>query len=372
MKITHFKKGAFTKALFSAVAIGALASGTAHAVGTSADTLVSNTFTLNFEVNSASQPVITNDGLGGNDDPTRFRVDRLIDLNVLAGAETNVAPGEADAVLTYTLTNTGNDTQSFLLTLEDVGGDDFDATGLEIWFDDGTGTFVQYNAGTNVVPVLAADANTTIEVRGDIPAFGAPVVDGADDDVILVAQAADDTTFAAVVADSDGNDILATENVFNDAAGDGASDGSQDGYHSDTTNYNVVEAQVDGSKTVTVVNEGTSRGAPACTMAAPIVAGAYALPGACVEYVITVNNNDVDREATAVAIADNLPDNLTFVDAVFAGFGGGATETEPAGGTVCDGTAATCAVSVTGGTLAQAPNATTPTTGTITIRATID
>ena len=64
MKPTYFKKG-----LLATVALGLLTAGTASAQNnfTAAETNVDNTFTLDYAVNGADQPTITNDGAGGND-----------------------------------------------------------------------------------------------------------------------------------------------------------------------------------------------------------------------------------------------------------------------------------------------------------------
>ena len=111
-KLTNFKKG-----LLGTVAIAVLSTGTAFADGTAAGSLVSNIFTLDYDVNGAEQPQINN-----NSNPTDFLVDRLIDLTVTGTATpVSVAPGQENAITTFTLTNDGNGTQAYDLSLEKAG-----------------------------------------------------------------------------------------------------------------------------------------------------------------------------------------------------------------------------------------------------------
>ena len=98
-----------------AAAAGALSllAGAAHAQNnfTDAGTNVENTFTLDYEVGSVSQPTITNDPtLGGGSvvqgAPTEFTVDRLIDLVVQEqNSPLTVAPGSTGAILAVSYTH---------------------------------------------------------------------------------------------------------------------------------------------------------------------------------------------------------------------------------------------------------------------------
>ena len=118
--------------LLTVVGAAMAMSGTAHAQGTDAGSTVSNTFTLDYSVNNTPQNQITNeDGTAGDPDgPTIFTVDRLIDLTVVqTSGEVFVTPGApaANAELTFNVTNTGNDNQSYSLSLDDTSfANDFD------------------------------------------------------------------------------------------------------------------------------------------------------------------------------------------------------------------------------------------------------
>ena len=94
----------------------------------------------------------------------------------------------------------------------------------------------------------------------------------------------------------------------------------------------------------------------------PVLAGdQFAVPGACIEYLITVANDaGAAVAATDIDIDDLLPDEIAFLDAVSAGFTTAGTLTEPA--LTCT---SSCQVSLTGASLDPGD------TGTITIRATV-
>ena len=86
-----------------------------------------------------------------------FLVDNRVDLTVVntdAGNNVNVIPGSANQVLTYTVTNTGNTTQGYLLTT-DIPTANIPMGSVEIWIEDGTTPGYQaaedilYVGGTN-------------------------------------------------------------------------------------------------------------------------------------------------------------------------------------------------------------------------------
>jgi len=69
--------------LFGGVGALTLMSGTAYAGGTTAGVEVLNSFVLNYSVGDVDQPKIDTTATGTND-PTKFTVDRLVDLTVAA------------------------------------------------------------------------------------------------------------------------------------------------------------------------------------------------------------------------------------------------------------------------------------------------
>lgn len=360
------KLGLMTRGLLGTSVISLFAATNAYAGGTAAGTNVQNTFTLNYNVSGTAQTQIDNTA-----SPTEFTVDRLIDLTVASNGNTNVAPGALNQDLVFSLTNNGNDTQAYSFALVNEGGDDYDATGLNITYyaDDGDGIFEPgaddgagsaYTPGSgNASSDLAADAIIWVVVDGDIPAAR---VDTDTSDVTLVSDTLDPTTGAspgtAVTADAGGNTLTgAAENVLADGSGT-ANEGSNAGDHSATGTYVVASADLSASKTVSVFTQDGSN----CTTipGTPGVGDQYSVPGACVEYVISTTNNGATASATSVAISDVLANELQFVNAAASGFTGG-TFTQPATNTDCTGGA--CTISLTGATL------TAGSTGTIKIRA---
>ena len=170
---------------------------------------------------------------------------------------------------------------------------------------------------------------------------------------------------AETVADTDGNAMGTTENVLADADGpaSAANDTATDGAHSDTGTYNVVSATLAASKTVAVL--ATNATAATCGAAAslpPADTTFYPAPGACVEYVISVANTG-SSAATAITLADALPDEITHVSSVDAVFTGGTVSTTPA---VCDASSSPCTVTLSGASLAAGN------TGTLTIRGLVE
>ncbi len=357
--------GSITKGLLSVSAVSLITAQAAFAGGTAAGTNVQNTFTLDYQVAGVSQPQLDT-GSGGTNTPTEFTVDRLIDLTVASNGDTTVAPGAQDQEMSFSVTNNGNDTQAYSFALANESGDTFDTTGMNIkyYVDDGDGVFqtdgtdgagTAYTAGSgSASPDVAADKIVWIVVDGDIPSA---LNDANTSEVSLIADTLDPTTGAspgtAVTADSGGNSLTgAAENVLADGSGTG-NEVANAGDHSATGTYIVASADLTGSKAVSIFTEdGTG-----CS-SIPGTAGSgdqYSIPGACVQYVITVANTGSSATATDIAVADVLPDELTYIAAAVSGFTGGSL-TEPAANTDCDSSA--CTVSFSGGSLSASSSAT--------------
>ncbi len=358
------------KALFGATALTAFTVGSASAGGTAAGTNVQNTFTLDYQVGGVDQPTIDNTG-----SPTEFTVDRLIDLTVASNGDTTVAPGALDQQLVFSVTNDGNDTQAYDLSVVDETGDEFSASGVTVFYyvDDGDGVFepggddgapIAYNGtSTGDVP---PDATLWVVLEGDIPSS---VTDTDTDDLSLVADTLEPSTSTnagtAVTGDSDGNTLTGdAENVLADGSGT-SNEGANQGDHSASATYIVASAEVSGVKNVSVFSQD---GTGCATIPGSPASGAqYSVPGACVEYTITVENTG-GTAASSIVINDILDDNLEFVAASATGFTGGGFSSPalPSANTDCSG--GVCEVNFAGGTLA-AGSVATPTTGVVTIRA---
>lgn len=294
-----------------------------------------------------------------------------------SSGNTTVPPGGQDRDLVFSLTNEGNDTQAYALSIVNEGGDDFSATSPTLYYyvDDGDlafepggddGSPVAYN-GTKT-PDLAADALFFVIVRANIPAG---LSDAVEDSISVVADTLEPSSAGAsatpVVADSDGNSLTGSaENVLADGSGT-ANENANEGDHSATSTYVVASADLNASKAVTVFTEdGTGCDTIPGT---PGSGDQYSIPGACVEFVITVSNTG-GTDATDLVINDVLEDELEFIAATTSGFTGGsfASPALPSANTDCTGGA--CVINFTGATLASG-SVGTPTTGTVTIRALI-
>ena len=141
--------------------------GVARAIGTAAGTVVTNSVTVNATVGGA--PVTLNA-------TTSFTVNERMDLTLTwqDAAPVPVAVGQANAVTTYLLTNTGNgnDSYTFAATGTGIGGDQFDPAVAAIYLDaNGNNTFdagtdTLYTAGTGTI---AADGTRAVFVLATIP-----------------------------------------------------------------------------------------------------------------------------------------------------------------------------------------------------------
>ena len=398
-------KTKFMKGLLGASALTLLSAGSAFAQNnfTPADTDVTNTFNLTYNVGAVAQPPITNDTPG---EETVFKVDRLVNVTVAPVVTTaTYSPNQQDAFVDFTVRNDGNDDHPYFLGVEEVTGtDDFNAdpstsTDNIIYFRDTNDDGVV--SGTELAPAAAIEFDATdpdsypdieqdevilVRVVRDIPE---DAEDGQESDIHLFADtraAGSELDATSVEADGDStNSTLVTENVLADLNGpadDATNDGTADGAHSATNTFVVLSADVSATKDVFVLDSnynGTCTAipgtytppAPSSDTSAPVPNNGYNIPNACVEYFITVRN-DGSASATAIDLLDNLPDGLVFQSASLVGNLTGGTLATPAAGTVCTSAPVNCAVSLTAGTIAgKAAPADPPVEGHLVIRATI-
>ncbi len=388
--------------------VAAVCAGPAFANGTSAGTSVQNTFTLDYQVSGVDQGTITNDPTytpaGGDpapvidpNGPTDFTVDRKIDLSVNAdNAGLNVPPNAQNRVLQYTITNLGNDYQSYSFSIADVAGDDFDATGLDLTYSraaidlngDGdtidpceaeivdaqlTATVVGSSAGSaSFTCDIPPDLPFTVEISGDIPDGQAEL---NQDDLVLVAETRNPTSwrfepFAPVAGgvttqDGDGTNVIdgVAENVFADGSGT-AEEANEDGLMSAQSNFVVSSPDLTAEKRVWVLRtDSTSVACSGEALPGSAPTSEYPTPGACVLYTIEVTNTGelAGSDANNIDISDVLPSNVAFVSANVVGFNtpGTLTFKKADNTTDCNGASGeTCTVSLSGATLNAVAGAT--------------
>jgi len=299
----------------------------ANAQLTPAGSTIQNRATVNYSVGGVAQTLIESSP-GGNVTPglnaganTQFLVDQVVDLTVSeeSGNATLTSPGATaatGAVLAYTVTNDGNESQGYQLTLsEEVGTTLFGNTdsftvglpNLQIRVDDGNGIYDGTETAT-AIDTLTQGSQIRVFVLGNIPLTA---TNGLFANVRLQAQAAvAGTNGATLAAPSPGANTPTTiEIVFGDTGNDAT--------ESDADQFAFQSAALTVTKAATVVSDPFASASP------------RAVPGAIVEYTITIANTGVTG-ATGVAVNDPLPANTTFATGGYAG----ATDVAITGGAV--------------------------------------
>ncbi len=280
------------------------------AAGTASNTTITNSATVNYQVNSVAQDPETSNVL-------TFLVDNRVNLNVvtLESATISVTPGSTGAtnvnVLRYTVTNTGNTVQDFAVSATAfVGGlapfsgtDNIDASAVNVFVDgNSNGTYESGTDTATFIDELAVDVGTTVFIVSD---FASTVTNGQIAAYHLLAEAraggaSGGSVGAVLTEDSDGDDPNTVEIVFGDAAGTEGSDGAEDATFSDDAQYTVAAATLSIVKSSTVISDpfnGTSN---------PL-----AIPGAVIEYTVVISNAASTATATSVAMTDSLNTEIT-------------------------------------------------------------
>ncbi len=286
--------------LLLALALVTAGTQSAHAIGTPSGTLISNTATVDYQVNTSARSAS-----GAAPDIT---VDNRVDLTVVNNDALNnvtVVPGSTNQVLTYTVTNTGNTTQGYLLsTLTPTANipmgniriyieTAFPANG----FDAADTLYVTGTNAGNLDPngVLGQDDVMTVYVVADTPATA---LDSSFDDFRLVAQSAATTAAAgdpttALVA-SGGPITSVVDIVFADLAG--TDDAARDGQFSAAATYTVSSAALTVTKSILSTTDAFGTG--------------FAIPGAAVQYQLRVaNSGTAVVDNNTVVVTDQVPAN---------------------------------------------------------------
>lgn len=268
-------------AAFGLLAVAAVVA-PAHAVGVPAGTQISNTAQVSYTIGST--PVTTASNAAS------VTVAEVLDVVVtLQSATTTVSPGANNQTLVYRVTNTGNSSEAFLLTLNSViGGDEFDPVPATpaIYFDtDGSGTLTPadtpYTPGGND-PVLVQDTFVTVLIVNNIPTGLANGARGLSELTAAsrTGTGAPGTTFA-------GQGTGGTDAVVGTTGADGAATGQ----------YVVADITLAAVKTQTVTDQ---------------FGGSRPIPGATIRYQVVVTATGTGT-ATAAQFRDPIPANTTFV-----------------------------------------------------------
>ena len=193
----------------------------AFAAGTLANTSISNTATLAYDVSGVTQPNITSLA-------ATFVVDNKINLTVIekSNSPTLVTPGQLRAVTTFTVTNSGNAVQDYALTGGNVAGapvvfgspDNFDALACNTFVE--ANSIADYQAGADTatfIDELAPDASIDVYTVCDIPA-GQLSNDQAVTELTAVTRAGGTAGLGAVLTETIGANTNAVDIVFADPA----------------------------------------------------------------------------------------------------------------------------------------------------------
>ena len=253
-----------------------------QAAGTLAGTPIENTASASYDDGGTTITVDSN--------TVSLIVDEILDIVVTSAdpGDVTVRPGEADAILSFSVTNGGNGPEAVVLTIDpNVTGDDFDPDAVTLFIDtDGNGS---YDAGTDTLydagapPVLNPDETITVFILGDIPAGAA---DGDRSETELTGTAATGSGTPGTVFAGQGE------------GGGDAVVGSTGATDSDSGFYAVLDADIDLTKTATILDP---------------FGGATQVPGSVITYRLTAETTGSGTLGNVV-ITDAIPDDTTYVD----------------------------------------------------------
>jgi uncharacterized repeat protein (TIGR01451 family) len=308
----HVKHAAL--ALIALSSVGVLQG--AYANGTASGTTISNQATVDYSVGGVSQTQITSAAAS-------FVVDTKIDFTVseVSGNASQTHPGQTNVVATFSVTNTGNSTQGYVLSVVNESGttlfthaDTLDVNNLRRFVDsNGNGT---YEAGTDAAINInslangAAGVSVTVFVVADIPAGAA---NNSYANVRLTAQATP-VGSTTPITQTAGADTAGVDVVYADAGRDNA-ESAADQY--------AISVALTLTKSVALISD------PFNSTTNP-----KAIPGAVMEYTIVVTNSSTVQDATGVIVGDTIPTTTSFQPGSIQLNGGGLPDSNFSAGTV--------------------------------------
>jgi uncharacterized repeat protein (TIGR01451 family) len=272
----------------------------AFATGTVSGTPINNTASVNYTVGGVTQTAV-------NSNTASFVVDNRIDLTVTETSNnaTVVAPGQTNVVAAFTVRNTGNTAQGFILTAQNNsaapayggGTDNSDVNNVRVFVDaNGNGAYDPATDTALNIATLAPDTQVSVIIVADVPLTA---TNGQYANVRLIARAATNNTTTPAVATT-GADTAGVDIVFGDGATDGTA--ANDATAQDEDQYAVQSAVLSVVKSSAVISDPVN-----------LTVNPKAIPLATVEYTIVVTNGSTTSGADSVVLADVIPTNTTYV-----------------------------------------------------------
>ena len=321
------------KKILSIVASMALCSVALNAAGTAAGTTVSNSATLSYTVDGATQPTVS------TQNAATFVVDKKIDFSIVHDDSPKhliTTPGATDVRRSFTLENTTNKIQDFTLNAVNLTGgesydskaDDSDVSDIEISIDDGD----TWSSGSVTVDDLGVDATLTVLVRSNVPDTN---VDGNVMNIQIEATAVKDGTTDPEEATSTADDKDAEDTVLAEGAGVTDFANSEfDGKYSAWGGYIINSPVLTLEKSSCVYKD----------LVSGVSADAKRIPSATITYLFDIENTGTIN-ASDINITDTLPDELDASTVTAVKTNDNQSSCSCDGGVAGDGTDATSSLS---------------------------
>ncbi len=308
-----------------------------YSVGAIAQQEICSSPTGNGTGNGGTTGTTCTDGVNGAGNSS-FVVDNRVDVLVAGGVVTPATPGQTGVLTPFTVTNNGNSTLDFSLVAAnaatalayDVNGtavnDNFNpVAALTIYSDGGVlGIIDGTDAIITSIANLAAGATQNILVQTDIPAGqvngDAAVVSLQATAVwptpLIPAESSAAAVAGANVAATGGADTAGVDVVLADAAGGTTglpADLASDGVHSNYGAFDVSAAILSVQKVATLLCDPFNG-----------ATNPKNIPGAAIQYAITITNAAGGAAATLSQVTDTLVAALAFNTDLISGVGAGA------------------------------------------------
>jgi uncharacterized repeat protein (TIGR01451 family) len=301
--------------------IGVVPSAFAAGTDTNYNTDINNTASVNYSVSGVPQTVINSSPTGnsvpgaGNGAVTTFKVDKRVMFiaEETNGAATVTSPGLTQVVTVFRVSNTSNGAEDFRIAADNVQPpaiifgrtDSFDMSNFTLHISAAacstgvmaTPTFAG-EAATTFIAGLAEDTCRYVFVRSDTP-VSPTAANGLASTIRLVASAAvTGTSGATLETQTAGADNAAAVDVVFAETGVANGNVANNGVSLAFDQYFVGTLTV--TKTAAVISDGFSAAGQA-----------KAIPGAVVEYTISVQNNGL--VTSGAAMTEIIPANTTYI-----------------------------------------------------------